>query len=251
MAYKSLVAGCASVGEFIARLIAGVSPDEWNQLEAGGFEGEINAFNRATLLRLREWDTGDGQRGSFDADGAERMADLLEDFLNQHLSDNPAARRWITLSCLALAFVFREPLHPIEVVGAKVNVVDGKVAYYCPAREGDETLCGYCACRPMSELPEIEGRAAAHASRVHGEESADTQDSLASMGTAGACAPSAHTQALPRRSSTAGASVHSAGTQAPAPLPGAAEASAPSASTRVLPSRSGASGANASSSAIS
>ena len=240
MAHRCLAAGCMSDDEFAARLIADVSPDEWSQLEAGGFEGEINAFNRATLLRLREWDTGDGQRGSFDADGAERMADLLEVFLNQHMPDNPAASRWVTLSCLALAFVFREPLHPIEVVGTKVSVVDGEVTYYCPAREGDETLCGYCVCRPMSELSEIEGRAAAHTSRVHGEESTDTQDSLASMGTAGVCALSAHAQALPRRSSTVGASVHSAETQIPAPLPGASEVSAPSASTWVLPSRSGA-----------
>ena len=35
-----------------------------------------------------------------------------------------------------------------EVVKAETRVINGKPAYYCPACEGDDTLCGYCVCLP-------------------------------------------------------------------------------------------------------
>ena len=170
---KDLIDGCSSADEFAVRLIAGVSSEEWCQLEQGGFEGEINDFNRATLLRLRERGVDDAPSGPFDAADVERMADLLQSFLGQHMPDDPDAGRWIMFSCLALAFVFREPLHPIERVQAEARVADGKATYYCPAREGDETLCGYCVCRPMSELLEIEDRVVTRTLQAHGEKSAD------------------------------------------------------------------------------
>ena len=153
MGYEDLSAGRASTVDFATGLIASVSPGEWRQLEEGGFEGEVSAFNRAVLLRLRDCSADDVASKTFDVTAAERMANMLQDFLDEHLPDNPRAQRWIRVSCLALAFVFREPLHPIEVVKAETRVIDGKVTYYCPACEGDETLCGYCVCHPTSELP--------------------------------------------------------------------------------------------------
>ena len=152
MSYRILATGCDSTRDFAARLVGEITPGEWRQLKEGGFAGEISDFNRGVLLRLRECDSRDIMDAPFDADGAGRMADMLEDFLSLHLSDNLPAQRWIALSCLALAFVFREPLHPVEVVKARVRMVDGRAAYFCPAREGDETLCGYCVCHPVSEL---------------------------------------------------------------------------------------------------
>ena len=150
MEYRDLTTDCNSAEDFAARLVAEVPSDEWRQLENDELAGEINAFNRGVLLRLRQHDYDSALDTPFDADETGRMADMLQGFLDEHLPDNPRAQRWIVLSCLALAFVFHEPLHPVEVVKAEVREVGGKTVYYCPACEGDATLCGFCVCRPIA-----------------------------------------------------------------------------------------------------
>ena len=131
-----------------------VSPEEWAALEAECPTGPISAYNRSTLLRLRDDELSDGVlRDSAVAESdVARLESMLRDFLNEHLPDDPIAQERITLSCLALTFVFEKPLHPAEAAGWSSRAVEGKECFYCPQHDGPDTICGFCACRPMAEL---------------------------------------------------------------------------------------------------
>ena len=148
--FSRLTHGCTNASELAERLISEIPEDEWRTLENGGLKGEISDFNRVTLLRLHSLGTESVPNWQIDCSDAERMVKMLVDFLDVYMAENPAASRWVVLSCLALAFIFREPLHPFEVVKVERHVVEGEVAYFCPACEGNDTLCGFCVCRPTA-----------------------------------------------------------------------------------------------------
>ena len=139
------MAGLTRAG-FAARLASEIDDAGWDALEHDAAL-DINDFNRATLLRLRGLDAGDGP---VDEEKAAELRAMLESYLAQYMADRPDAQRWVVLSCLALAFAIGEPMHPVEVVKAQVRVnADGTKEYFCPMYDGPETLCGFCACEPL------------------------------------------------------------------------------------------------------
>lgn len=196
--------GAMARNEVVRRLRGEIGAGERASIEAGTQLGALNDFNRSTLLRLcdleLDGDDGDGDDGGFgfgpvavgavagpeveEADFAS-LDSMLREFLAEHLPDDPDAQRWIRLSCLALAFVFREPMHPVDVVDARLRVADGAATYYCPSHTGSETLCRYCASRPFEELEHIEQQALAGTQERHGETSAAIQRALFDAGMLG------------------------------------------------------------------
>ena len=128
------------------RLCDSISSQEWHVLETGEVEGGISEHNRAALLRLRTCDRSEDEIAD---DDIASMEALLERFLEEHLPGRPAAARWITTACLALAFVLREPLHPVDLVGAECRMNNGHVQWRCPINEGAGTLCAFCPCEPQ------------------------------------------------------------------------------------------------------
>jgi len=126
----------------LRRLTGGITPAERAALERG--EGlVISRYNRETLLRMLE--TGAAQyTHCVDPAEVEAMRSALQGFLDRHMPDRPEGHRWIMLSCIFLAFVAREPLHPQPVVGWQRR----QGACICPAREvSADSLCRWCVCR--------------------------------------------------------------------------------------------------------
>ena len=130
--------------ELLQRLRGHVRKDEWPLLADGSAPLVISRWNRATLMRMRGFEAPPGEAKDEDV-GA--MEALLADYLKRTMPDRPEGHRWILLSCLFLAFVAREPLHPAEIVGHRPGP-EGRV---CPAREpGPDSLCRFCVCGPVS-----------------------------------------------------------------------------------------------------
>ena len=74
---------------------------------------------------------------------------VLSDLANAEFTgDVDDKAKYVIGSCLALAFLFKKPLHPQEKVNYIIRVEDGKEQYYCPYNEKG-TLCDFCAANPM------------------------------------------------------------------------------------------------------
>lgn len=135
--------------DLLNRLTSAVCEDDWRRLEENDPSLVVSRWNRATLLRMREYLAGD-----FDVDDAqvEALKAALQSYLNRYMEKQPEGHRWIMLSCLFLAFVAREPLHPGEVVHHRKIVEGGRIVYRCPAREDSPgSLCRFCVCRHTTE----------------------------------------------------------------------------------------------------
>ena len=131
----------ADPSALLERLRGSIAPAERAALERG--EGlVISRHNRETLLRMLTTDPSpDGRR--VDPAVLSAMEATLQGYLDRYMPDRPEGHKWIMLSCVYLAFVAREPLHPRETVGW-VQREDG---YHCPARETTaDSLCRWCAC---------------------------------------------------------------------------------------------------------
>lgn len=135
--------------EVLHHILASITPGEWQELENGPGSLPVSDFNRATLLRLRDLDRLGGE---VDAGRVELLRSRLEAYLLEWLPGKPDAHRFIVASCIGLAFVLCEPLHPIAPTGIRLRVRDGSATYYCPVREDhDGSLCEFCTCRDMGE----------------------------------------------------------------------------------------------------
>ena len=124
-------------------LKARVTPAERAALRDGGAGLVISRYNRETLLRMLDMDAPPAGR-DVDARGMAALEAALEDYLARYMPDRPEGHKWIVISCLFLACIVREPMHPREIVGWEE--ADG--GYLCPARDTSPgSLCRWCACR--------------------------------------------------------------------------------------------------------
>ena len=134
-------------------ILACIAPEEWQALEEGSKALPVNDFNRGTLLRLREFKPLPEEVA---ADRVELLRAQLTNYLTEQLPDKPSAHRFIIASCMGLAFVLCEPMHPIESTGICLRMHGGRTVYYCPVREDHEgSLCNYCVCRSMDERSNV------------------------------------------------------------------------------------------------
>ena len=130
--------------ELLKRLLLRIPEDEWRGLEEGDASLVISRHNRETLLRMRRYEPS--LEAMPDAE-VRAMEQLLNDYLNRYMPDQPEGHRFIASCCIFLAFVAREPLHPAEIVHHRRTVEDGVVRYRCPAREDvPGSLCRFCVC---------------------------------------------------------------------------------------------------------
>lgn len=137
--YNSCAQTCMTRNDLLQDLRAQISPDERAALRDGTVPN-ISRYNRMTLLRILECEAAD--LGRTDAGRVEALRAALREYLNRYMPDTPEAHKWIILSCLFLAFVAMEPMHPQAIVGWK-KAEDG---YLCPSREEDG-ICQWCVCR--------------------------------------------------------------------------------------------------------
>ena len=128
-----------NTNELLSALRSRITPSERNALRENTV-AHISRYNRDTLLRML--DLGEPMPVPVDATRAKALHAALQDYLNRYMRDNPEAHKWIILSCLFLAFVAMEPMHPQAIVGWEK--LDGD--YICPAREANG-VCRWCVCR--------------------------------------------------------------------------------------------------------
>ena len=137
--YSSRVQICMPRNDLFQPLKAQISPAERAALRDDTVQN-ISRYNRMTLLRILECEEPD--YGRMDAGRVEALHVALREYLNRYMPDTPEAHKWIILSCLFLAFVAMEPMHPQAIVGWEKKE-DG---YFCPSREEDG-ICQWCICR--------------------------------------------------------------------------------------------------------
>jgi len=137
--YSFCVHICMTRNDLLNDLRGQISPAEraalWNDTVQN-----ISRYNRMTLLRILECEKPD--YGRVDAGRVESLHTALREYLNRYMPDAPEAHKWIILSCLFLAFVAMEPMHPQAIVGWKK--IEG--GYLCPLRE-EGGICQWCVCR--------------------------------------------------------------------------------------------------------
>ena len=122
----------------LARLRDRITPPERAALEADAVTG-ISRYNRSTLLRML---TEPAPPHKVELSRVEALEKALKDYLNREMPEAPDGHKWIVLSCLYLAFVVREPMHPRVFVKWR-RTEDG---YACPAFDA-HGVCRWCVCR--------------------------------------------------------------------------------------------------------
>ena len=137
-----------SADEYLRAICARISEQERAELENNEIP-VISSYNRATMLRMLR-DT-EAREKNVDTDRAYALEDALRTYLDRYMAETPQGHKWVILSCLYLAMVAREPMHPQPMTGW----LREKDRYYCRAREDSPgSTCLWCVCRPFSELPE-------------------------------------------------------------------------------------------------
>lgn len=106
----------------------------------------VNDFNKKVLSEL----ANTGFTGDVEDKALETAEKMLTSFLDETWPEKPQAHKYVISSCLALAFLFKKPLHPQEKVNYIIRVEDGKEKYFCPYNEKG-TLCDFCAAEPLTK----------------------------------------------------------------------------------------------------
>ena len=133
--------------DYLKTLLHRISDDEWDKLAAVPPMLPINDFNRRTLLRLKNFQAGNGM---VDTEKAQELETLLTEYLKKYLPDRDA-HKWIILSCLGLTFILGEPMHPPERVGIVKDTGTDPIQYRCPMRDTAEgSICRYCVCQYLT-----------------------------------------------------------------------------------------------------
>ena len=133
-----------TTAEFLDLLIHAISSEDWQRLDRGDPSLVISRWNLKTLQRMRQYQPSSG---CIPVEKTEALRLSLSEYLNRTMPEKPEEHQWIIISCLFLAFVAREPLHPQEIVRHLPVLKDGRRAFLCPAREDSkESLCRFCVC---------------------------------------------------------------------------------------------------------
>ena len=133
-----------TTAEFLDLLIHAISSEDWQRLDRGDPSLVISRWNLKTLQRMRQYQPSSG---CIPVEKTEALRLSLSEYLNRTMPEKPEGHKWIIISCLFLAFVAREPLHPQEIVRHLPVLKDGRRAFLCPAREDSkESLCRFCVC---------------------------------------------------------------------------------------------------------
>ena len=133
-----------TTSEFLDLLIHSISNEDWQKLNKSDPSLVISQWNLKTLQRMREYRP---VPGDISVEKTEALRRSLSRYLDQYMSGKSEGHRWIITSCLFLAFVAREPMHPQEIVRHRQVLIDGARVYLCPAHEDStESLCSFCVC---------------------------------------------------------------------------------------------------------
>ena len=136
--------------ELIATLVSRFTDEEWAALEDKSVSGElVNEFNRSALVRMRHCETG--LDDELAGDEARELDAMLTDYMATYMTERPAAQKYFVASCLSLAFVLEEPMHPVERVQAVAELRGGRTVYHCPSKvTGERNICDFCVCEALT-----------------------------------------------------------------------------------------------------
>ncbi|MBQ1515856.1 MAG: hypothetical protein IIZ51_08410 [Lachnospiraceae bacterium] len=137
--------------ELVDRIVDMLDDDEWEELDEGVQEAEVSDFNRRILLSLSE---GYGEfPGEVDDAEVEELQHAVKEHLFRVWAKAPESHRYVLMTCLARAFLYRRPLHPPELVRYYRYIRNGDPRYFCPKRDPEGGgLCRWCCAEPMDEL---------------------------------------------------------------------------------------------------
>lgn len=137
--------------ELVDRIVDMLDEDEWEDLDDGVQEAVVSDFNRRILLSL--WEGYGEFPGEVDDAEVEELQHAVEAYLNREWAQELGSHRYVVMTCLARAFLYRRPLHPPEFVRYHRFIVNGDPRYFCPMRDpGEGSLCRWCSAEPMDEL---------------------------------------------------------------------------------------------------
>lgn len=133
--------------ELVSRLRAFAGDEVLADLALDPCPLPIDGFNLDACRRaLLDEGAREGERET-DSTQVSELAGMLTDYLERYLPGEPLRARLITLSCLCLAFVLHEPMHPTDRVEAKQETRGGRQVWVCPCKvTGERNICDFCAC---------------------------------------------------------------------------------------------------------
>ncbi len=137
--------------ELKRQILEAFSAEEWAAMEEDRAAVPLRSYNRQILLDLR------AREADFPGEAEEArvlaLRSQLESYLARYWAEEPGAHKYVVQVCLALAFLYEKPMHPPESAGYRSLVQEGRIRYFCPAREeGDGSLCLFCPTEPIGVL---------------------------------------------------------------------------------------------------
>ena len=133
--------------ELLKRLQESISEKEKEALYKLDSGLVIGKQNREALKGMLEM--SDIEDSFIDDEKLKSLTEELQNYLDIYM-DKREGHKWVILASIYNSYVLEVPMHPINVVHAKMVMEDGKRVYYCPCREDQEgSLCKYCVCRKL------------------------------------------------------------------------------------------------------
>ncbi|MGN0362145.1 MAG: DUF2115 family protein [Bilifractor sp.] len=110
----------------------------------------VSEFNRSVILEMMQSEPqiNSQPQEEIPDEKISELKSILNNYLQIYLPDNPAAWKWIILSCVYRSFICHKPMHPQKIVHYVVLYQNNSPIYYCPAKSMDgNTACAFCVCR--------------------------------------------------------------------------------------------------------
>ncbi|MBE6015662.1 MAG: hypothetical protein E7241_09935 [Lachnospiraceae bacterium] len=131
--------------ELKENIIASIDGAQWQQLKSGSLDVPVSEHNRKVLLELAE--SSEGFTGDVCSDDVEKLSGEVYKFLMEVWAEEPEAHKFVVLSCLALTFLKKIPMHPKEKVNYREVVgEDGEREFFC-AHKTDSVICNFCVAK--------------------------------------------------------------------------------------------------------
>ena len=116
----------------------------------------LSEYNQQTLLEIKSRECTD-VIVEIDSAVLNEFSSRISSYLDKYAPGQAALKQYILLISTYLAFIARQPLHPVGLVFAGAGQIVSKGgAYYCPVKNtqlyAEFAVCRYCVSRDSSAL---------------------------------------------------------------------------------------------------
>ena len=126
-------------------IINSIEKNEWQGLQDGTLGIPVSDHNRKVLLEM--YQAGADYVGEVNDEDVGKLSSEVYKYLKEVWAEEPEAHKFVVLSCLALTFFKKIPMHPKEKVNYREVVrEDGEREFFC-AHKTDSLICNFCVAK--------------------------------------------------------------------------------------------------------